>query len=109
MVTPDLDLRTAPDEGIVRTIVLRALDGVPVRVFLFGSRARGDARRGADFDIALLGEGPLPAQLLAQIRDELEESVVTVPVDLVDLGEAPASLREAVLREGREWTASPRG
>lgn len=97
---PSGDLET------VRRIVTTALRGQPARVFLFGSRARGDQRRTSDFDVAVLAAHPLPRGLLGRIREELEESRVPVPVDLVDLAEASAALREQVLREGREWTVS---
>jgi len=40
-----------------RRIVLDKLRGVPARVFLFGSRARGDTRRASDIDIAIDGGG----------------------------------------------------
>jgi len=94
------------DLETVRRIVTAGLRGLGTRVFLFGSRARGDHRRASDFDVAVLAARPLPRALLARIREELEESGVPVFVDLVDLAEAPAALREEVLREGCEWTVS---
>jgi predicted nucleotidyltransferase len=97
---PSGDLET------VRRIVTTALRGQPARVFLFGSRARGDHRGTSDFDVAVLATHPLPRGLLGSIREELEESLVPVPVDLVDLAEASVALREHVLREGREWIVS---
>lgn len=97
------------NEDLVRSIVTEGLQGHSVRVFLFGSRARGDARPGSDFDVALLAKEPLPRDKLSRIREALEESHVPVTVDLVDLGEAPAALRAHVLKEGLEWTVSARG
>jgi hypothetical protein len=91
------------DEVLLRRILADALRGRSVRVFLFGSRARGDARRAADFDVALLPEETLSRDLLSGIREALEDSAILARVDLVDLTDAPAALRDAVLREGREW------
>ncbi len=48
---------------------------------------------------------PLPAGALAEIREELEESGIPYQVDVVDLSQADAHLRERVLREGVLWTA----
>jgi predicted nucleotidyltransferase len=93
----------------VRRIVLSGLRGHRVRVFLFGSRARGDHRAASDIDVAVLPLEPIPAGLLAGIREELHESRVPFVVDLVDLREAPPALRERALREGAEWTASTGG
>ncbi len=107
--TASPDSGSTDDLEVVRRIVLSGLRGHPARVFLFGSRARGDARRTSDIDVAILPEGPIPDGLLARIRDELEESLVPFAVDLVDLRDAPTGLRERALQEGTEWTACAKG
>ncbi len=88
----------------LRRIVAAALKGTPVRVWLFGSRARGDARSFADVDIALDGgiDG-IERHLLATVRERIEESRGPYQVDLVDLMYASDALRQAVRREGVEW------
>jgi hypothetical protein len=88
-----------------RQIVLRALAGLPVRVFLFGSRARGDAHPTSDIDIAVLPREPLPAGALAALRESLDEATIPQTVDLVDLSEVDTEFRERVLAEGVEWRA----
>jgi predicted nucleotidyltransferase len=94
----------ADDLALARRIVLDKLRGHPARIFLFGSRARGDARRASDIDIALDAPAPLAPELLAEIRDALEESDVLPRVDIVDLARASAELRQRVREEGIEWT-----
>ncbi len=89
----------------VRRIVTERLRGYPVRVYLFGSWARGGATRTSDIDVAVLPSEPLPDGLLSEIREALEESLVIYPVDLVDLSEASPRLRERVLAEGILWSA----
>jgi predicted nucleotidyltransferase len=72
-------------------------------VYLFGSVARDNARPGSDVDLAVLFEAS-PAAALNSPRFALAgeiERVVSVPVDLVTLNDAPADLRIRVLREGR--------
>lgn len=86
-----------------RAIVRRCLGNLPVRVFLFGSRARGTARSGSDLDIGLLPRNPLPATLLAELRDALEESSIPYAVDVVDLSRVDASFRDKVIAEGQPW------
>lgn len=88
---------------------MTALRGHPVRVFLFGSRARGDEGAASDIDVGVLPLAPIPTGLLAGIREELDESRVPYVVELVDLREAPSGLRERALREGAEWTSSTSG
>lgn len=106
MVRPSASREPSEDLETVRQIVTTALRGQPARVFLFGSRARGDHRCTSDFDVAVLASRPLPRGLLGRIREAMEESRVPVRVDLVDLAEASTALREQVLREGREWIVS---
>ncbi len=91
------------DLAKVKKIVLRRLRGHPARVYLFGSRARGDARHWSDIDVAVLARKPLPGGLLSEIREELEESSVPYTVDVVDLAEAGAQFRSGVEREGVLW------
>lgn len=95
----------AGDLETVRRIVLEGLRGHDARVFLFGSRARGDERATSDIDVAVLPLTPLERGVIAAIRDELAESHVPFVVDLVDLSETSPALRERALEEGVEWTA----
>ncbi len=89
----------------VRYLVLEYLRPWRVRVWLFGSRARGDASPGSDIDIALLPEEEtLPVDWLAGLRELLEESHVPCRVDVVDLREADPGLRRVVEREGILWS-----
>ncbi|RME89902.1 MAG: nucleotidyltransferase domain-containing protein [Anaerolineae bacterium] len=87
----------------VRRIVLSGLKGHAARVYLFGSRARGEARRTSDIDVAVLPLEPIPAYVLAEIRAALEESDVIYRVDLVNLAEADEKLRRRVEEEGILW------
>ena len=88
----------------VRRIVFDRLAGHPARVYLFGSCARGDAKRWSDIDVAIEPLEPLPGGLLSDITEDLEESTVPYYVDVVDLTTARPEFREGVKREGVEWT-----
>lgn len=99
---PDAD----GDLDAVRRIVLSGLRDLKARVFLFGSRARGDHRATSDIDVGILPLEPIPAGVLAGIREALEESREPFFVDLLDLSEAPPGLLEQAFREGIEWTDS---
>ena len=70
-------------------------------IYLFGSRARGDASIYSDIDIAIEGDASL-AQKLAQIRFTIEESQIPQKVDLVDLSCAPY-LKSIIQKEGILW------
>ena len=87
-----------------RRLTLAALRGLPVKIFLFGSRATGTASPHSDIDVAVQCAGALPAGTLAGLRERLEESHIPYRVDLVDLNTAEPSLRRRVLAEGVLWT-----
>jgi predicted nucleotidyltransferase len=89
----------------VRRIVLDGLADRPAKVFLFGSHARGGARRGSDIDVAILPADPIPAPVLARIRERLEQSRVPYEVDLVDLARAEGDFVRSALRGAIPWTA----
>jgi len=55
-----------------------------VEVLVFGSRARGSAKRFSDLDLALKGAGPLDPDLLNRLADAFETSALPWRVDLVD-------------------------
>lgn len=90
--TPDLqDCHAA----IVRDI-LRAHLPLGTKVFVFGSRARGGARRYSDLDLALDNEQPLGLKLLGAIAEALSESDLPFKVDLLDLQTVESAFRERI-------------
>lgn len=93
----------------LRQILSQKLNDLKVQVYLFGSRARREARTTSDIDVAILPHEPLPTGLLAEIREALEQSSIPFEVDLVDLSEASPSFRERVLKEGIPWMGCENG
>ncbi len=89
--------------GMDRGLLVERLGRVPklVAAYLFGSRARGDARASSDVDVAiLLGEAPVsfeswPFELAGELEQELG-----LRVDVVVLNGAPSDLVHRVLRDG---------
>ena len=100
----DVGLDPAKDdiEAAMR-IVRRELGGQPARLYLYGSRARGEAVPASDIDIAILPAVPLEPGTLARIREALEESTIPYEVEVVDLSGADVAFRQRVLGEAIEW------
>ena len=67
-------------------------------VFLFGSRADGTMCARSDFDIGVLGEGPLPVGLFSRIADRLDELPTLYRIDWVDLATVSERFRAEALR-----------
>ncbi len=70
------------------------------KIYLFGSRARGDESMHSDIDIAI--EGEALSSRLSQARFALEESLVPYKIDLVDLSKA-SYLKGIIQKEGIVW------
>ncbi len=70
------------------------------RVYLFGSRARGDARDDSDVDLAFVHESS-PAAWAEFVNAAQEQAPILLDLDLVDLSCAAPELRERIVREGR--------
>ena len=70
------------------------------RVYLFGSRARGDARTDSDIDLAFEHGSPPP--VWADFVNAMQEGAPTLlDLDLVDLAQVSADLRTRILSEGK--------
>ncbi|MCA9515235.1 MAG: nucleotidyltransferase domain-containing protein [Myxococcales bacterium] len=65
---------------------------------LHGSRARGDAHAGSDWDFAFLADGDVDA---LQLRADLADAVGSDAIDLADLARSSALLRSRVSHDGR--------
>ena len=74
------------------------------RVFLFGSRARGDQRWNSDFDLWIDGE--VSDGLLSETMGEIDESFVPFRVDMVTTPRLKGPFGEAVRREAKRWAGS---
>lgn len=109
---PAADVSKAPqaDEGVLTELVRRLVAELrPERIYLFGSRARGDATEDSDYDLMILvpypveRTYPLEVQALRALRD------LHLPVDTLVMNReyfewlsgAAASLPATVKREGR--------
>jgi predicted nucleotidyltransferase len=82
---------------------LQARDDGIACAYLFGSRARGEARRGSDLDLAVLFEQEPPPTLAGMGLDlgaDLQEAL-GLPVDLLVLNRASPDLVHRVLRDGK--------
>ena len=73
------------------------------KVYLFGSRARGDHKSGSDFDIAIDAEKEISLFDILAIQNEIEETNIPVFVDIVDMQTVSDQLKEEVKNEGILW------
>jgi predicted nucleotidyltransferase len=94
---------------LLADVVQRILDvGSPRRIVLFGSRARGDARRNSDLDLLIIEDSELPRYrrspryLRALVGVfPAKDIVVWTPAEVNAWRDVPNAFVTSALREGR--------
>ena len=93
---PSIDLRPC-DRADVLGILARH---VPDReVWVFGSRVGGTAKEFADLDLAILGDKPVPAAVLADLQEAFRESNLPFKVDVIDWATTKDHFRRIVEKQ----------
>lgn len=82
---------------IVQEILSRRVPDRPV--FAFGSRARGKARRRSDLDLAVGGDGSLPREVIANLKEDFSESDLPIFVDVLDIHSIDTGFLERIQRD----------
>jgi predicted nucleotidyltransferase len=72
-----------------------------VRIYLYGSRARGNNRWNSDYDLWIDGE--IPGRVLSELIEELEESFVPFRVEIVTIPQLTGRFGERVKQEAIPW------
>jgi len=90
-------------EKVLKEVIKRVFTGLSYRVYLFGSRARGEETEGSDYDIAIWCEEEAKERF-TQLRYLLEEEInIPYTVDVIDLKRASPAFKKMVLKEAKRW------
>lgn len=73
----------------------------PYKLYLFGSRARGDDYFCSDIDLAIKTKEKNKNHKFALISEDLEESNIPLYVDLVDIDIAGKDFLQSIQKEGQ--------
>jgi hypothetical protein len=90
--------REASPDASIAAIVAR--EPVVRAAWVFGSRARGEARRGSDLDVAVLLDPGAPSDVLTRLSGALSRHF-GVEADVVDLARATPVLGFEIVSGGR--------
>lgn len=75
-----------------------------VKIWLYGSRARGDFSEHSDIDIALEAPTTLDFFKLAELQDVLRATDISDKIDLVDINSVDDSMfKKSVLKDRILW------
>jgi predicted nucleotidyltransferase len=91
-----IDIRPE-DLRLVRSILDRHLPGREIRVF--GSRVGGKTKPFSDLDLAVMGEEPIAASVMADVREAFRESDLPFKVDVVEWAVTRDPFRRIIERE----------
>ncbi len=99
-----MQTRTMSSDEIERAVaqIVRKHLGQEYRIFLFGSRAKGTARRGSDYDIGIEGPVPVPASIKFDIEDDLEKLPTLATIEIVDFSQASERFARSAARSARD-------
>lgn len=84
-------------EKELKEIIFRFVNPLEYKVFIFGSRSTGRAKKYSDFDIGIIGKKSVPWRILSLIEEAFEESDLPYKVDIVDFFLASQGFREVAL------------
>lgn len=74
-----------------------------VKVYLFGSRARNQARSGSDIDLMLDAGTEIDRLVMMHIKNDVEESRVPFFVDVVDMHDASQEFKNFIRKDLVLW------
>lgn len=87
----------------IKKIVHNFMKDENVKIFLFGSRARGDNTSISDVDIGIIHGPEFKRGKISLLREYIEESNIPYHVEIVDLNDVSEKFRNFVLKEAILW------
>ena len=86
---------TTEEFRIVRDILERNLS-IDCKVWVFGSRAKNQARFNSDLDLAIEGKDKVSPKIIYQLKEDFTESKLPYTVDILDMNDIKPHFRDIV-------------
>ena len=87
----------------LKELVLKELENEKVKVFIFGSRARGDNYIASDVDIGLIPYGSLNTRKITILKEKIENSNIPYKVEIVNFNEVSEDFKNEALKDIERW------
>lgn len=92
-------------ENQIKAIIFKHISPREYKIFVYGSRATGRARKWSDWDIGVIGKKHLPPLAISAIEEELENSLdIPYNVDVVDFSQVSEEFKQVALQTIVPWT-----
>jgi predicted nucleotidyltransferase len=83
----------------IKKIIFRYLNPKEYQVFIFGSRATGEAVKFSDIDIGIMAKKEVDGETLAKIESAFEDSDIPYKVEVVDFSLVSKRFKRVALKK----------
>ncbi len=87
------------EKEVIQRMVLKAFESCDADLFLFGSRASGEASDRSDYDIGYFADSLPRPSILACLKEDLEELPIPAHVELVNFKDLPEEFIRLVVEK----------
>ena len=87
----------------LKKLVLDELKSQNVKIFMFGSRARGDNYIGSDVDIGLIPKDKIDSNKVSLLKEKIENSNIPYKVQIVNFKEVSERFKNEAMKDIEIW------
>ena len=87
----------------LKKLVLDFLKNEKVKIFIFGSRARGDNQYNSDVDIGLIPRGNIDTIKISLLKEKVENSNIPYKVQIVNFNDVSEDFKNEALKDITVW------
>ena len=92
------------DLNIAKKLLKMELEGTNSKVYVFGSRTKGTARKFSDLDLAIDFNGQkIPREIKSELESFFEASFISIKVDIVDLNNISENFKKIIIPDLQEF------
>ncbi len=85
--------------NLVKNMINAILQDEKLKIYVFGSRAKGRSKQYSDLDIALKSDFKINSDKLSKINIELEDTTIPYKVDVIDLNGISDSFKNSIMND----------
>ena len=87
----------------LKDLVLDILKNEKVKIFLFGSRARGDNFTASDVDIGYIPKDNFDERKIILLKDKIENSTIPYKVEILNFNDVSEEFKQEALKDIEIW------